>query len=110
MEPTEADKNMTDDEIEEIIRAENEITTEERIADLESTIDRLMRENQELRETNTNIMNERQLLTDKVNEQNELIRTQAKQLQSKMNENDKNLVTIDALQEKLVNVIRSINN
>lgn len=110
MEPTEADKNMTDDEIEEIIRAENEITTEERIADLESTIDRLMKENQELRETNTNIMNERQLLTDKVNEQNELIRTQAKQLQSKMNENDKNLVTIDALQEKLVNVIRSINN
>lgn len=110
MEPTEADKNMTDDEIEEIIRAENEITTEERIADLESTIDRLMKENQELRETNTNIMNERQLLTDKVNEQSELIRTQAKQLQSKMNENDKNLVTIDALQEKLVNVIRSINN
>lgn len=110
MEPIEADKNMTDDEIEEIIRAENEITTEERIADLESTIDRLMKENQELRETNTNIMNERQLLTDKVNEQNELIRTQAKQLQSKMNENDKNLVTIDALQEKLVNVIRSINN
>lgn len=110
MEPTEADKNMTDDEIEEIVRAENEITTEERIADLESTIDRLMKENQELRETNTNIMNERQLLTDKVNEQSELIRTQAKQLQSKMNENDKNLVTIDALQEKLVNVIRSINN
>lgn len=107
----EENKNtMSDSEIDEAVKMEQEISVDEELTDLRLTIDRLTGENQELREANANISKERDNLTKKVNELQDLVTSQASQLQIKNQENNKNIITIDALQEKLLNMIRSINN
>lgn len=107
----EENKNtMSDPEIDEAVKMEQEISVDEELTDLRLTVDRLTGENQELREANANISKERDNLTKKVNELQDLVTSQASQLQIKNQENNKNIITIDALQEKLLNMIRSINN
>ena len=107
----EENKNtMSDSEIDEAVKMEQEISVDEELTDLRLTVDRLTGENQELREANANISKERDNLTKKVNELQDLVTSQASQLQIKKQENKKNIITIDALQEKLLNMIRSINN
>ena len=107
----EENKNtMSDSEIDEAVKMEQEISVDEELTDLRLTVDRLIGENQELREANANISKERDNLTKKVNELQDLVTSQASQLQIKNQENNKNIITIDALQEKLLNMIRSINN
>lgn len=107
----EENKNtMSDSEIDEAVKMEQEISVDEELTDLRLTVDRLTGENQELREANANISKERDNLTRKVNELQDLVTSQASQLQIKNQENNKNIITIDALQEKLLNMIRSINN
>lgn len=107
----EENKNtMSDSEIDEVVKMEQEISVDEELTDLRLTVDRLTGENQELREANANISKERDNLTRKVNELQDLVTSQASQLQIKNQENNKNIITIDALQEKLLNMIRSINN
>ena len=107
----EENKNtMSDSEIDEAVKMEQEISVDEELTDLRLTVDRLTGENQELREANANISKERDNLTKKVNELQDLVTSQASQLQIKNQENNKNIITIDALQEKLLNIIRSINN
>lgn len=107
----EENKNtMSDSEIDEAVKMEQEISVDEELTDLRLTVDRLTGENQELREANANISKERDNLTKKVNELQDLVTSQASQLQIKNQENNKNIITIDALQEKLLNMIRSINN
>lgn len=107
----EENKNtMSDSEIDEAVKMEQEISVDEELTDLRLTVDRLTGENKELREANANISKERDNLTKKVNELQDLVTSQASQLQIKNQENNKNIITIDALQEKLLNMIRSINN
>lgn len=107
----EENKNtMSDSEIDEAVKMEQETSVDEELTDLRLTVDRLTGENQELREANANISKERDNLTKKVNELQDLVTSQASQLQIKNQENNKNIITIDALQEKLLNMIRSINN
>ena len=107
----EENKNtMSDSEIDEVVKMEQETSVDEELTDLRLTVDRLTGENQELREANANISKERDNLTKKVNELQDLVTSQASQLQIKNQENNKNIITIDALQEKLLNMIRSINN
>lgn len=107
----EENKNtMSDSEIDEVVKMEQETSVDEELTDLRLTVDRLTGENQELREANANISKERDNLIKKVNELQDLVTSQASQLQIKNQENNKNIITIDALQEKLLNMIRSINN
>lgn len=107
----EENKNtMSDSEIDEVVKMEQETSVDEELTDLRLTVDRLTGENQDLREANANISKERDNLIKKVNELQDLVTSQASQLQIKNQENNKNIITIDALQEKLLNMIRSINN
>lgn len=99
---------MSDEEIDEVVKLENETQNEDQLSDLKISVESLSNEVNQLRETNNNLTKERDELLSKVNDLQELIKSQASQLQIKTEENNKNLVTVDALQEKLLNLIRNI--
>lgn len=99
---------MSDEEIDEVVKLENETQNEDQLSDLKISVESLSNEVNQLRETNNNLTKERDELLSKVNDLQELIKSQASQLQIRTEENNKNLVTIDALQEKLLNLIRNI--
>ena len=63
----EENKNtMSDSEIDEAVKMEQEISVDEELTDLRLTVDRLTGENQELREANANISKERDNLQRKL--------------------------------------------
>lgn len=99
---------MSDEEIDEAVALENQLQNENQLSDLKINVDSLSNEVNQLKEANDNLTKERDELLSKVNDLQELIKSQASQLQIRTEENNKNLVTIDALQEKLLNLIRNI--
>ena len=99
---------MSDEEIDEVVKLENETQNENQLSDLKINVESLSNEVNQLKEANDNLTKERDELLSKVNDLQELIKSQASQLQIRTEENNKNLVTIDALQEKLLNLIRNI--
>ena len=99
---------MSDEEIDEVVKLENETQNENQLSDLKINVVSLSNKVNQLKEANDNLTKERDELLSKVNDLQELIKYQASQLQIRTEENNKNLVTIDALQEKLLNLIRNI--
>lgn len=99
---------MSDEEIDEAVILENQLQNENQLSDLKINVESLSNEVNQLKEANDNLTKERDELLSKVNDLQELIKSQASQLQIRTEENNKNLVTIDALQEKLLNLIRNI--
>lgn len=99
---------MSDEEIDEAVALENQLQNENQLSDLKINVDSLSNEVNQLKGANDNLTKERDELLSKVNDLQELIKSQASQLQIRTEENNKNLVTIDALQEKLLNLIRNI--
>lgn len=99
---------MSDEEIDEAVILENQLQNENQLSDLKINVESLSDEVNQLKEANDNLTKERDELLSKVNDLQELIKSQASQLQIRTEENNKNLVTIDALQEKLLNLIRNI--